>query len=165
MLAFGAAELPALATMSAHGAGVMGFELAGSTARMREILVRWGSVGVAAARQHVLIDLGFILGYGVLLVGVCGRLSTSFQARGSRRAAGIAAVMAWAAVSAAAFNTLQKVLLWLELHGHVAQPLPGLVAVCAAITFALAFSAALFAVCASLAARRPTPAEPLTGGM
>src|ERR1700676_2752118 len=66
LLAFGAAELPALARMSAHGTGVLGFEFAESTRRMREILARWGSPGLAGAREHVFIDLGFIVGYGLL---------------------------------------------------------------------------------------------------
>ncbi|HWY19386.1 MAG TPA: hypothetical protein VNY27_11830 [Solirubrobacteraceae bacterium] len=154
MLAFGAAELPALARMSAHGTGVVGFEFAASTHRMHEILTRWGPTGHAAARQHVFIDLGFILGYGLLLIGLCARLAGRLQREGHPRAARAAALLAWGALIAAVANALQKMVLWLELHGHIAQPLPVLAAVCATITFTLAISAALFAIGGMIALRR-----------
>ena len=154
MLVFGAAELPALARMSAHGAGVLGFEFAASTGRMHEILIRWGPAGRAAAREHVFIDLGFILGYGLLLIGSCARLAGRMQRGGYPRGAMVAALLAWGALVAAIANALQKIVLWLELHGHIAQPLPTFAAVGGAITFALAIPAALFAILAAIAMRR-----------
>lgn len=154
MLASGAAELPALARMSKHGTGVLGFEFAATTDRMREILIRWGSAGHTAAQQHVFIDLGFILGYGLLLIGLCGRLSERLRDQGRPRAATLAALLAWGALAAAVANALQKVVLWLELHGHIAQPLPALAAMCGALTFILGISAALFAVTGGIAVRR-----------
>ncbi len=156
MLAFGAAELPALARMSSHGTGVLGFEFAGSTHRMQEILTRWGSAGRTAAQWHVFIDLGFILGYGLLLIGLCGRLAERFEREGHSRAASVAALLAWGALIAAIVNALQKIILWLELHGHIAQPLPTLAAVGGTITFTFAISAALFAAVGTIAMRRPS---------
>jgi hypothetical protein len=152
MLPFGVAELPALARMSGHGTGVLGFEFAGSTDRVREILARWGSPGIAGARDHIIIDLGFIAGYGVLLVGACGRLATRFERRGWTRAALVAALLAWAALIAAAVNALQKVILWLEIHGHTVQPLPALALAFGALTFTFAIPAVLFAGAATVAA-------------
>jgi hypothetical protein len=111
----------------------------------------------------VLIDLGFILGYGLLLVGVCGRLSERFERRGSTRTAAVAALLAWAALTAAAVNGLQKIVLWLEVHGQIAQPLPALAAACAGITFALAIPAALFAVSGAVALQR-LPSSEEAGG-
>jgi hypothetical protein len=125
---------------------------------MHEILARWGSAGLAGARDHVLIDLGFILGYGLLLVGACSRLAGRFGHHGRMRAAAIAGLLAWAALGAASVNALQKLLLWLEIHGHIAEPLPALAAACGAITFALATSAALFAALGAIAARRSSTA-------
>jgi hypothetical protein len=154
MLAFGAAELPALARMSSHGTGVLGFEFAGSTHRMHEILTRWGSVGRSGAQEHVFIDLGYILGYGLLLVGVCSRLAGRFERTSRTSAAAVAALLAWAALVAAVVNALQKIVLWLELHGHIAQPLPALAAACGTITFIFALSAALFAFVGMIAVRR-----------
>lgn len=154
MLVFGAAELPALARMSSHDTGVLGFEFAASTHRMHEILARWGPAGHAAAQQHVFIDLGFILGYGLLLIGLCGRLAEQLQHEGHPRAATVAALLAWGALIAAVANALQKIVLWLELHGHIAQPLPALAAACGTITFTLAISAALFASVGTIAMRR-----------
>jgi hypothetical protein len=154
MLVFGAAELPALATMSSHGTGVLGFEFACSTHRMHEILIRWGAAGHAAAQDHVFLDLGFILGYGLLLIGLCGRLAGRLQREGHSRAARVAALLAWGALIAAVANALQKIVLWLELHGHIAQPLPVLAAVCGTITLTLAISAALFAIVGTIVVRR-----------
>jgi len=161
MLVFGAAELPALGKMSEHGTGVLGFEFAATTDRLREILVRWGSVGHAAAQQHVFIDLGFILGYGLLLIGSCARLSERLRRRRHPRSATLAALMAWGALVAAVANALQKVVLWLELHGHITQPLPSLAVVGGALTFILGISSALFAVAGGIAVRHmPLEATP-----
>jgi hypothetical protein len=143
MLGFGVAELPALASMSAHGTGVLGFEFAGSTHRLRGILMRWGATGRNAAHDHVLIDLGFIVGYGALLFGACRKLSGRLSSDRPRLAR-IATWLAWGALSAAFLNGAQKVILWSELHGHTAQPLPLLAALCGGVTLACASTAAVF---------------------
>ena len=153
MVLFGLAELPALVTMSAHGTGVLGFERAGTTRRLNEILFVWGTHGRGAAEAHVFIDLGFIVCYGLLLAGMCVRLWRVYWQSGHPRVAQIAAGLAWAALIAATINILQKLILWLELHGHTAQPLPALASLCAAITSLLAIAVVLFAIIAALAAR------------
>jgi hypothetical protein len=48
MVLFGLAELPALVIMSTHGAGVLGFERAGTTHRLDQILSVWGTDGRGA---------------------------------------------------------------------------------------------------------------------
>jgi hypothetical protein len=152
MILFGLAELPALVTMSAHGTGVLGFERASTTHRLDRILSIWGPAGRGAAEAHVLIDLGFIACYGLLLAGICVRLWNLYTQSGHPRIAQIASGLAWAALIAATVNILQKVILWLELHGHTAQPLPALASLSAAITSLLAIAVVLFAVTAGLAA-------------
>jgi hypothetical protein len=154
MVLFGLAELPALVTMSAHGTGVLGFERAGTTRRLNEILSVWGTHGRAAAEAHVFIDLGFIACYGLLLAGMCVRLGRLYQRSGHPRVTQIATAFAWAALVAATVNVLQKLVLWLELHGHTAEPLPALASLCAAITSLLAAAVVLFAIITALAARR-----------
>jgi hypothetical protein len=154
MVLFGLAELPALVIMSAHGTGVLGFERAGTTRRLNEILSVWGTHGRGAAEAHVFIDLGFIACYGLLLTGMCVRFGRLYQRSGHSRVAQIATAFAWAALIAAIVNMLQKLILWLELHGHTAQPLPALASLCAAITSLLAIAVVLFAIFAALAARR-----------
>ena len=133
---------------------MLGFEFAATTDRLREILTRWGPAGHTAAQQHVLIDLGFILGYGLLLIGLCGRLSEQLRHQEHRRAATLATLLAWGVLIAAVANALQKVVMWLELHGHVAQPLPALAAACGTLTFMLGISAALFALAGWITVRR-----------
>lgn len=154
MVLFGLAELPALVAMSAHGTGVLGFERVGTTGSLEKILLTWGTHGRAAAEEHVFIDLGFIACYGLLLAGLCVRLGHLYGRSGHSRVARIAAVFACAALIAAAVNILQKLMLWLELHGHTAQPLPALASLCAAITSFLAIAVVLFAIIAGLAAKQ-----------
>jgi hypothetical protein len=154
MVLFGLAELPALVIMSAHGTGVLGFERAGTTRRLNEILFLWGTDGRGAAEVHVFIDLGFIACYGLLLAGMCVRLGNFYTQSDQPRVAQIATAFACAALIAATVNILQKLILWLELHGHTAQPLPALASWCAAITSLLAITVVLFAVIAVLAARQ-----------
>jgi len=154
MVLFGLAELPALVIMSAHGTGVLGFERAGTTRRLNEILSVWGTPGRGAAEAHVFIDLGFIACYGLLLTGMCVRFGRLYQRSGHPRVAQIATAFAWATLTAAIVNMLQKIILWLELHGHTEQPLPALASLCAAITSLLAIAVVLFAIFAALAARR-----------
>lgn len=154
MLLFGIIELPALVIMATHGTGVLGFERAGTTHRLNEILSVWGPDGRGAAEAHVFIDLGFIACYGLLLAGICTRLWNLYLRSGYPRVAQIAAGLAWAALIAATVNILQKLVLWLELHGHTAEPLPALASLCAAITSLLAVAAVLFAIIAALAARQ-----------
>jgi hypothetical protein len=154
MVLFGLAELPALVTMSAHGTGVLGFERAGTTRRLDEVLSAWGTHGRGAAEAHVFIDLGFIACYGLLLAGTCIRVRRLYSQSGYPRVARIATGLAWAALIAATVTIVQKLVLWLELHGHTAQPFPALASLCAAITSLLAITVVLFAVIAALAARQ-----------
>jgi hypothetical protein len=153
MLLFGLAELPALVIMSTHGTGVLGFELAGNTRRLNAVLLGWGADGRGAGEAHVFIDLGFIACYGLLLTGMCGRVASLYGRAGHRRVADLAGVLAWASLFAATVNVLQKFILWLELHGHTAQPFPALASLCAAITSLLAIAAVIFSVAGAIAAR------------
>ncbi len=153
MVLFGLAELPALITMGAHGTGVLGFERAGTTHRLDEIMSTWGPHGRAAAEAHVFLDLGFIVCYGLLLTGMCIRLRRLYQQSDHLRVAQIATAFAWAALTAATANVLQKVVLWLELHGHTAQPLPTIASLCAAITSLLAIAVVLFCIASAFAPR------------
>ena len=92
--------------------------------------------------------------YGLLLAGICVRLGRLYQRSGHPRVAQIAAGFAWAALIAATVNILQKLVLWLELHGHTAEPLPALASLCAAITSLLAVAVVVFAIITALAARQ-----------
>jgi hypothetical protein len=153
MLLFGLAELPALVIMSTHGTGVLGFERAGSTHRLNEILLGWGTDGRGAAEAHVFIDLGFIACYGLLLIGACGRLASLYGRASHRLIANLAGVLAWGGLFVAAITVLQKLPTWPELHGHTAQPFPALASLCAAITSLLAIAAVIFSVAGAIAAR------------
>src|SRR5437588_9881636 len=61
-----AIEASYLQTMSRHGTGVFGWELARTSHRTRSILAGWGRAGRSAARTASWIDFAFILGYAGL---------------------------------------------------------------------------------------------------
>jgi hypothetical protein len=148
--------------MGSHGTSVLGFEFAGSTRRLHQILTRWGASGRSAAREHVLLDLGFIVGYGLFLALACGRFARDCERAGRTKTAALAALLAWGALLAAAVNVLQKIVLWLELHGHTSQPLPTLAAVAATLILALGSMAAVCSV-GGIVARRLNPAPAREG--
>jgi hypothetical protein len=90
-------------------------------------------------------------------------LAGRFERQGHPRAAAVAAWLASGVLVAALVNALQKTVLYLEVHGHIAQPLPALAAVCGAIAITLAISAALFAIAGMIAVRRSRPTTAQVG--
>jgi hypothetical protein len=121
-LGFGIAQLGALGEMSDHGTGVLAWEFVGTPAKAREILAGWGDAGQDAARLQLLLDYGYLLGYGLLL-WLAG------TAVGSRRLAIIG-------VAGACFDALENAALLLVLDGHTGQPWPLIATTAASAKFA-----------------------------
>ncbi len=136
-LVSGAAMLPAMATMSDHGASVLAFELAGSVGRGQEILTEWGSAGKAAAWSQLALDTPFLIGYGFLLAGACVVVARRAGRMGQLGLRRIATKIAWFGPLAAAADLLQNVSLGLILAGREMQPWPGISALCGVITLTL----------------------------
>lgn len=145
--------LPAMATMSDHGAGLFAFESAGSVARSQEILAGWGDAGRAAMWWQLALDIPFLFGYGLFLAGACAAVARRAERGGRRRLARAAAVAAWFGPIAAAADMLQNVSLALVLSGRVAQPWPRISALAGPVTTTLVAVAALFAACGALVTR------------
>ena len=121
---FGAAQMPAVEDMSFHGANVFEFELAATTDKADEILFEWGGMGRDAARTQLLLDYGYLAGYGILLWLLC-------TAAGAPRLALVGA-------GAAGFDALENGALLLVQDGHTEQPWPALGAGFASLKFAAA---------------------------
>ncbi len=150
----GAAMLPAMATMSDHGASVFAFESAGSVSRSQEILAEWGSAGKAAMWWQLALDTPFLIGYGLFLAGACAAVARRAGAAGMPRLQRVAALVAWFGPVAAAADFLQNVSLALVLGGSTTQPWPRISAVAGLLTSGLAIAAALFALGGAVATRR-----------
>ena len=145
-LAFGVAQLPELGTMDDRGAGIIAFELAGSSGRAHEIVTEWGSSGRSAAQLSLVLDYGYLLGYGLFLAGACTAVAERFRRLGAARLASLGILLAWGALVAAGSDALENVNLLVVADGHTSQPWPGLALGFASLKFALLIPASLYAL-------------------
>ena len=153
-LAAGAAMLPAMATMGAHGHTLFSFENAGSVSRSAEILSDWGHAGQVAMWWQLVLDVPFIAGYALLLAGACTGVRIRAEQSGRGRLARVAAAFAWLGPLAGALDLLQDVGLGMVLAGNVEQPWPRIGQVAGLPVAYLLGAAALFALGGHLALRR-----------
>jgi hypothetical protein len=137
VLLCGAAMLPAMSTMSDHGASIVAFEFAGSVERSREILTEWSRAGEAAAWWQLALDLPFLVTYGLFLAGACAAAARRAERTGWLRLGLIAMGLAWFGPVAATADMIQNVSLALILSGHVTQPWPAISAIGGSITATL----------------------------
>jgi hypothetical protein len=159
---FGAAMLPAIATMADHGASVIDFESAGSVARSQQILVEWGEGGKRAMWWQLALDTPFALSYGLLLAGCCAAVARRARVSGKTRLGQVAQAFAWLGPVGAAADLLQNFSLAIVLAGSTSQPWPRIAALSVPTTLILAAAAAVFAAVGALATRRPAGRDPLT---
>ncbi|HWJ43296.1 MAG TPA: hypothetical protein VNR67_07670 [Solirubrobacterales bacterium] len=117
VLALLAAMKPAEDRMTANGAGIVSFELAGSADRSQEIQDEWGEDGRDAARQQLWIDYGFMLAYGAFLVLAAAATRDLARSRGWRRLVAIGAVAVPAGGIAAGCDAIENACLLLTLGG------------------------------------------------
>jgi hypothetical protein len=147
----GAAMLPAMRTMGAHGASLIAFESAGSVARSQRIVNEWGSTGKTAMWWQLGLDTPFLIGYGLFLAGTGAAVARRARAVGKPRLERAAVIVAWLGPIAAAADFSQNVSLALVLTGHVTQPWPRISAIAGATTPTLATVAMLFTLAGAFA--------------
>ena len=160
-LVFGIAQAPALRTMEDHGAGIVAFEVAGTSQRAHEIVTEWGPSGRSAAQLSLVLDYGFLVGYGLLLAGACTALALRFRATGAEGLAWLGILLAWGSLVAAGADAAENANLLVIAGGHTSQPWPGLALGFALIKFGLSTPAWLYALVGWLATtlrRRRSPA-------
>jgi hypothetical protein len=156
-LLFGAAMLPAMRTMAAHGASLLAFESASSAERSDEIIAVWGDAGRRAAAWQLVLDLPFLLAYGLFAAGACTAVAERAERAGKRNLARVAAKIAWLGPLAAALDLLQNLSLAMVLAGHVEQPWPRISATSVPAIQILMGAALAFALLGCLLIRRAAP--------
>src|SRR5207244_6719009 len=121
---FCVAQLPDLATMTRHGAGILQFEVVGTTSRAHLYLNEWGPAGRSAARRSLWLDYGFVFCWATLFAGLCAlvadradRFARPWWARG-------AALLSWAILMAGLADLIENTAVLAILAGHVRQPFP-----------------------------------------
>gem|GEM_PF-2344690 len=159
---FGAAMLPAIATMADHGASVIDFESAGSVVRSQQILVEWGGAGKRAMWWQLALHTPFAVSYGLLLAGCCTAVARRARVVGKTGLGRVAQAFAWLGPVAAAADLLQNFSLAVVLAGSTSQPWPRIAALAVPTTLVLGISAGTFAAVGALATRRPAGRDPLT---
>lgn len=154
-LLFGAAMLPAIATMADHGPTVIDFESARTVARSHEILDEWGEPGERAMWWQLAFDTPFAVCYGLLFAGACAAVAARAHRAGKPRLGRAAVAFAWLGALAAVADLAQNVSLAIVLARPLTQPWPTISAVAAPTTTVLGVTAVVFALAGALASRSP----------
>ena len=132
-LGAGAIQLPALGRMAMQGVGIVEFELMRTSAEASRQLAALGEGGIAAARQQLALDYGYLVLYAILLAALCAAVA----GRARSALARLAPVFAGLAVTAAVCDAVENAFLLVVLSGRVYQPLPGIATTAAMVKFAL----------------------------
>ncbi|WP_133799471.1 hypothetical protein [Kribbella caucasensis] len=93
------------------GPGIVAFELAGTTAKSREILTMWGLAGRHAAKRNLYADFPFIIGYVGLLAIPAWVSADTIGNQTWHWAEGIGLAVAIAAVLAGVLDIAEDLLL------------------------------------------------------
>lgn len=146
----------------AGGPGIVGFELAGSEGRAREILAEWGSDGRAAARLSLWLDYAYLAAYGAFFALAVAAVRDMARRRGWRRLAAIGTPVVVFPIVAAALDAVENVGLLLALGGHGGAVAPLVATIFASGKFVLSGATLVYVVCglglrlhAGLARARP----------
>jgi hypothetical protein len=161
-LGAGALQLPALGRMAMQHVSIMQLELMFNPTEATRLVTMLGTDGLAAARQQLFLDFGYIVIYGVLLWKACRLLGTRAERRNVGWVARFAPAFAWLGVIAAVCDAVENICLLLVISGHTGQPWPALASGYASAKFVLFGVTVLFllvGLLSTLAGRRPEPAE------
>jgi hypothetical protein len=161
-LGAGALQLPALGRMAMRDVDILEFELMFSSSEAMRLLAMLGPDGIAAVRQQLLVDFGYLVIYGVLLWKGCRLLGARAARVGPTWVAKLASTFAWAGVVAAVCDAVENVSLLLVSYGNTAQPWPALASGYASAKFILLGITALFllvGLSATFGGPRPGPAD------
>jgi hypothetical protein len=128
----------------AGGPGIVPFELAGSTARMEEILAEWGERGRDAARLSLWLDFAYLAAYGMFLWLAIRALRDAALRRARTGFARLGERIAPLPLVAAACDAVEDVALLLVLGGRGGSAAPALAAAFASVKFACVGIAVLY---------------------
>jgi hypothetical protein len=120
-LIFGAAMLPAIATMANHGATVIDFESERTVAGSQAILSEWGEAGERAMWWQLALDTPFAVCYGLLFAGGCAAVAARALRVGKPRLERAALIFAWLGALAAVADLAENVSLAIVLVDPVSS--------------------------------------------
>jgi hypothetical protein len=136
MVAFWVA-LAILENMPKGTPGIIEFEFVGDARRASRFLAEWGASGRESARISLIVDYGFMVGYGSF-VTLGGLTARDFGRRHGRRAlASVGRIVPWFAVVAAVFDALENAFLLLIVGGGGGSAAPVIATACASVKWTL----------------------------
>lgn len=130
----------------AGGPGIVGFELAGSEDRAREILAEWGDKGRDAARLSLWLDYAYLATYGAFLALAAAATRDLARRRRWPRFAAVGTAMIAAPIVAAALDAAENAGLLLVLGEHGGTVAPPFATICAGGKFLLLGAAIVYVV-------------------
>ncbi len=130
----------------AGGPGIIGFELAGSEERAREILADWGDDGRDAARWSLWLDYPFLIANAIFWTLAVLAVRDAATARRQTRFARFGTAIARFPLAAATLDAMENVGLLLTLGRHAGDFAPRLAAIAATGKFIFSGVALLFVI-------------------
>jgi hypothetical protein len=140
--------------MEDHGVGILELEFTGTADKAAQHYEELGSKGRSAARTSLFLDYPYLIAYGLFLAGACVAVAERARRAGRETLAALGLPFAWGALAAAACDAVENAMLLVVLDGHTGQPWPALAFAFAAVKFALAASASVYALGGWLATLR-----------
>ena len=120
--------------------GIVEFEFVRNGDRATRFLAEWGADGRDTVRLSLIVDYGFMVGYGAF-VTLAGLANRDFGREHGRRAlASAGRVVPWFAAAAAVFDAGENAFLLLTVGGDGGSAAPVLATVCASIKWVLIVS-------------------------
>jgi hypothetical protein len=168
VLGAGALQLPALGRMAMHEIDIVEFELMYTSNEAVRQTLMLGADGLAAARQQLFLDYGYLVLYGITLWKACHLLGARATRLGPDSVARLAPVFAWVGVATAICDAVENVGLLLVTYGHVEQPWPALASGYATAKYVLLGVTLVFLLVGLLATtgwrRGPDDVDPMQTG-
>jgi len=156
-LGAGAIQLPALGRMAMQGVDIVEFELMRTSAEASRQVAALGDAGIAAARQQLALDYGYLVLYAIMLTALCAAVAG--RAGAGSALVRLSPVFAGLAVTAAVCDAVENACLLAVLSGHVDQPWPGIATTAATVKFALLAAVVAFLIVGFVATMRRNPAS------
>jgi hypothetical protein len=126
------------------GPGIVGFELAGTLERSRDMVATWGLEGQRAARLSLLLDYPYLVAYATFLALAAAAIRDRARRRGWQRLASAGRVIVFFPVAAAACDAIENVGLLLALAERGGAAAPGIATAFASVKFLLTTIAILY---------------------
>lgn len=106
-----------------QGAGIIPFEVAGTSSRAEEILADWGTTS-STARVQIWLDYPFLISVGIFVSLAVVAVADNLGVRG--RLAAAAATIAWLPLVAAVADSVENAAMLVMIGGGTGQPVPGI---------------------------------------